>query len=286
MKTVLVTGAAGLLGKSLMPLLAADHRVVAVSRDGATHWPEPNVVPLAADLSRPLDPAILPERIDAVVYLAQSPRFREFPDGAADMRQVNTDQPLALIEEARRRGASSFVYASTGSVYAPSVEPLSEDGPAPATGFYASSKMAAELLLRPYGPLLNVALLRFFFIYGKDQKRDMLLPRLVDSVSEGRGVTLDGEQGLRFQPLHVSDAAAAVARSIGLEGLNTINVAGPEILSIRAVCEAAGRAVGATPSFSVSPPGAPRDLVADTSRMRELLGAPTVHFEQGLADIL
>lgn len=286
MKTVLVTGAGGLLGRRLVSLLAPDHRVVALSRDAAAHWPEPNVVPLSADLSRPHDSAILPERIDAVIYLAQSPRFRDFPGGAADMRQVNTDQPLALVEEARQRGASSFVYASTGSVYAAALEPLREEGPAPATGFYAASKMAAELLLRPYGALLNVALLRFFFIYGKGQKRDMLLPRLVDSVRDGRRVSLDGEQGLRFQPLHVTDAAVATRRSIDLEGLNTINVAGPEILSIRSVCEAAGRALGSTSSFSVSPSSAPRDLIADTSRMQELLGAPTIRFEQGLPDIL
>lgn len=285
MKTILVTGAGGLLGSVLVPLLAREHRVVALART-ATAPESPNIAPLSADLSQPLDTAILPDRIDALVYLAQSPRFRDFPGGAEDVRRVNTDQPLVLIEEARRRGATSFVYASTGSVYAPAHEPLREDGPAPAEGFYAGSKMAAELLLRPYGELMNVSLLRFFFIYGAGQKRDMLLPRLVDSVRSGRSVTLQGEQGLRLQPLHVDDAAAAVRAAVDLQGSHTINVAGPEVLSLRGVCEAAGRAVGRAPSFTVSAASGATDLIADTARMTDLLGPPSVRFEAGLADIL
>ena len=284
MKTVLVTGAGGLLGGALVSLLARDHRVIAMARQATAHE-NPNVEPISADLSERLDLGQLPDRLDAVVYLAQSPRFREFPGGAADMRQVNTDQPLALIEAARARGAGAFVYASTGSVYAPSADPIREEDATPANGFYAASKLAAELLLRPYGALLNVALLRFFFIYGRGQKRDMLLPRLVDSVREGWTVTLQGEDGLRINPIHVSDAARAVAASLSLDGCHAINVAGPATLSIRDICEVAGRQSGQTPRFETQPGEAGGDLVADIGRMRSLLGAPSIRFEDTVGEL-
>jgi nucleoside-diphosphate-sugar epimerase len=284
MKTVLVTGAGGLLGRELISLLARDHQVVALARQPIAHE-NPNVQPFPADLSQPLDLDRLPDRLDAVVYLAQSPRFRDFPGGAADVRQVNTDQPLALIEAARARGAGAFVYASTGSVYAPSASAISEEDAAPANGFYAASKLAAELLLKPYGALMNVALLRFFFIYGRGQKRDMLLPRLVGSVREGRTITLQGQDGLRINPIHVSDAARAVEAALSIDGCNTINIAGPETLSIRDICEIAGERLGQAPQFEMQQGSAGSDLVADISRMRSLLGAPSVRFEDVVKEL-
>lgn len=284
MKTILVTGAQGLVGSHLVPLLAKQHRVVAVGRSAMPA--ADNVHPLAIDLSEPLDPTLLPDRIDAMVYLAQSRRFRSFPDGAADMLRVNVEQPIALIEAARQRGATHFVYASTGSVYAPSPRPLREDDPTPANGFYAGSKLSAELLLKPFGALMNVALLRYFFIYGAGQQRDMLLPRLVDNVREGRTITLAGEEGIRLQPLHASDAAQAVVDALAVDGTHAINVAGPEVLSLRAVCEAAGKALGIEPLFSVSPGSGGGDLIADTARMETLLRPAAMRFGEGLADIL
>lgn len=202
------------------------------------------------------------------------------------MLRVNVEQPLALLAAARQRGARHVIYASTGSIYAPSPRPIREDAPTPANGFYAGSKLSAELLLKPYETLMNVVILRYFFIYGPGQQRDMLLPRLVDNVRTGRPITLAGEHGVRIQPLHARDAAQAAVDALTLKGSHVINVAGPEVLSLRAVCEMAGKAIGVEPQFEVSGSSGGGDLIADTSRMAELLRPASVRFGAGLADIL
>lgn len=280
MSRILITGAGGLLGSHLVPLLSREHELFALGRgapEGATA--------ITADLSNPVDPAALPANADSLVYLAQSPRFRDFPDGAADMFQVNVAQPLALLDWARRASVRRFVYASSGSVYAPSDRPIREDDPTPAPGFYASTKLAAERLALAYGGMISVVCLRFFFIYGRGQKRDMLLPRLVDSVREGRPVTLQGSDGIRLNPVHAEDAARATAAALELDGAHAINVAGPEALSIRRICEAAGAALGRDPVFESAPPAA-GDLVADISRMSERLISPRIPFVEGVRDLL
>lgn len=287
MTNILITGAGGLLGSYLVPLLAETGEVFATSRtpldSGDAHY-----VPL--DLSREIDPSALPEKIDAVIYLAQSSRFREFPETAEDIFGVNVARPIALLDYARRAGARNFVYASTGGVYGSADGPLTEQSPAPprgqSLGFYPASKRAAEILAESWSPFMNVAMLRYFFIYGAGQKHDMLVPRLVDSVREGRAVTLQGGDGLRINPVHASDAARATAAAARLDRSATVNVAGPEVLSLRDICAVIGGRIGREPVFEVQPDRRPGDLIADISTMRTILHDPEVRFAEGVEDLI
>ncbi|HEY5723638.1 MAG TPA: NAD(P)-dependent oxidoreductase [Allosphingosinicella sp.] len=288
MNNILITGAGGLLGSHLVPLLAGRGQVFATARSVRPETVDARIVPL--DLSREIDLSALPAKVDSVIYLAQSSRFREFPDAADDILAVNVAQPIALLDYARRAGARNFVYASTGGVYGSGDNPLVEDSPAPppgqTLGFYPATKRAAEILAEAWSPYLNVAILRFFFIYGAGQKRDMLVPRLIDSVRQGRPVTLQGEDGLSINPIHVSDAAIATAAAAALERSATLNVAGPEVLSLRGMCDIIGRKLGREPAYETQPDRKPADLVADISAMRDLLHDPAVRFEEGVEDLV
>jgi len=239
------------------------------------------------DLSRPLNESVLPERVDAVIYLAQSDRFRDFPDGAADMFAVNCAGPAAMLDYARRAGARNFVLASTGGIYAPSADPIAEDGALVAPmGYYPASKRAAELAALAYSGLMNVAILRFFFIYGPGQKRHMLIPRLIDSVREGRVIALQGESGLRLNPVHVHDAARAAAVAAQLDHSTTLNIAGPDVMTIRAMAEAIGKASGREPLFEFERATPAADLVADIGAMTRLLGPPAARFADGIGELV
>ena len=281
-----MTGARGLLGAHLVPLLADRFELFALERLGG--GPMPGATPVAADLSRPIDVGALPPRIDAVVHLAQSSRYRDFPGGAGDVFQVNVASLAALLDYARGAGVRHFVHASSGAVYRRSSEPLAEDSPtaAPdALGFYAATKLAGELLAQSYASEMTVASLRYFFIYGRGQRSGMLVPRLVESVRSGAPVALQAADGIRINPVHALDAAAATAAALDLDDSATVNVAGPEILSIRAMTEAIGDELGIAPRFESSE-GEPGDLIGDTTRMRTLLTAPERRFRDQVGELL
>lgn len=266
MKKILITGASGLVGRNLVPLLEGEAELRLAGRD-------------TLDLGTGAGFDALPDRIDAIVYLAQSDHFRAFPERADDMFAVNVVGPMRLLDYARRAGARQFIYASSGGVYGSSPLPIGEEVGVEAhgdLGFYLTTKLATEMLARNYSGLLDVVLLRLFFAYGEGQKRQMLVPRLIDNVRTGRPVMLQGDTGIRINPVHAGDAARAVKAALGLEGSHTINIAGPEVLSIREMCDAIGRQVGREPVFDVTAAGS--DLVADVGRMGELLAAPTLRF--------
>ncbi|HEY6512504.1 MAG TPA: NAD(P)-dependent oxidoreductase [Burkholderiaceae bacterium] len=279
---ILVSGAAGFVGSHLVQQMRAEHEVYAVARAPldlpGVHW-------ISHDLTRPLDEAALPAHVDVVVHLAQSRRYREFPEQAADVFGVNVGSTLALLDYARRVGAVRFIYASTGGIYGAGDRAFREsDPPAQNLGFYPASKQAGELLVNSYRAFFQTTLCRFFFVYGRRQNESMLMPRLVQSVRNADPITLQGEDGIRINPIHVADAVDAVARCLSLDEHEVFNIGGGEVLTLRAIADKIGRIVGRDPVFArLDRP--PTNLVGDISKMKALLGAPRVDLEEGLRQL-
>ena len=102
---VLVTGASGFIGSRLVPeLIQRGHEVFCISRhDGESSRSETDIF---WDLASRETPRELPDRIDGVAHLAQARRYRQFPDDAPEMFQVNVAGTAALLEYSRQAGAN------------------------------------------------------------------------------------------------------------------------------------------------------------------------------------
>lgn len=290
MKRIVITGASGLVGSHLLPLFGPETELHLVTRG------EPDARPADArvhfhqiDLASDFDAGTLPKQADAIIYLAQSQHFRLFPERALHVFRVNSAAPLRLLDYARRCGAQHFIYASSGGVYGSGSNEIDEEASLAEPsqlGFYLSSKLCGEILAENFSPYMNVAILRLFFAYGRGQSRQMLIPRLIDNIRAGNLINLRGLDGIRINPIHAQDAALAVKQSMTLEGLTKLNVAGPQALSMREICEIIAGKVQREPVFAITPAQGPADLIAGISRMENLLFAPTRKLEDNLDDLL
>ena len=283
---VLVVGAAGNLGWPLCEQLSKNGaEVFALTRPGREH---PKCAEHIQMELRELNLDKLPA-VDAVIYLAQSKFFRDFPDQWEDIFDINVRVPLRLADWGRRTGVKGFHYASSGGVYESGVVAIRENAEINAnrdSDFYVGSRLSAEVLLRNFASSFeSFSLIRPFFVYGPRQSRSMLIPRLVDNVKFGREITLVGEEGLKINPIHSHDAALAVAKLIHVNGFHALNIAGPEVLSLKKIVEEIGTALGMKPVFSFKP-GVASELVGDISKMRELLVRPEITFAQGIRDLI
>jgi UDP-glucose 4-epimerase len=280
-----LTGATGLIGSALMPLLS-DFEVHGIARrprgTSEVTWH-------AMDLSLPCDVGALPRHADVVVYLAQSEFFREFPEHCLDIYEVNTVNLLRFLDYARKAGVRQFIYASSGGVYGTGDGEMSEEVIIPAhgdLGFYLTTKLCSEIVAQNFTGFFAVAILRFFFVYGRGQRQSMLIPRLIMRVRDGEPIQLQGKDGICINPTHVSDAVRAIVRALDLTTSHTINIGGADVLTMREIGEAIGRALNRQPMFSVNPVQPPKHLTGDISKMCELLGPPQMTFAEGLRTML
>lgn len=281
MARVLLTGATGFIGGRLLSRLRERHEVHALRRAG-TQATE-GVTWIEHDLAQPLDAAALPKRIDAVVHLAQSRLYREFPEGAADVFAVNVASTHALLDYAREAEANTFVLASTGGIYDYSYERLVETAPVKPINFYLSSKYAAELLAANYQQFFRTVVMRFFFVYGPEQ-RGMLIPRLLDQVRHGAPVEIEGERGLRINPIYVDDAVRVFEPALELDRSDVFNIAGDEIVSLDELVQLMATVAGVEPRVVHVASAQAGDLVGDNERMRSVLGVtPETSLRDGLA---
>lgn len=285
MANILLTGATGLLGSNLADELSLlGHHVFAATRNLISNK---NYDSVSLDLNSPWNISDLPSEIDIIYHLAQSDRFREFPDGAMDVFNVNIQSTAKLLEYARNSGVTKFIYASSGGIYGNAKEPFIENEPIVPfgeLGYYLGSKACSEILVQSYASLFQVIVIRPFFVYGKSQNRSMLIPRLFDHVASNKPVQLSSGDGIKINPIHVNDAVKVLTASLLTSESSTYNMGGPEILSIREICNLFGSYLNKSPNFQYSS-DLPKDLIGDISLISEVLHQPKIRLSEVVPEI-
>ncbi len=293
--TILITGATGLIGREFLEMGGAEADLVALARNPSTIPAPGSRGPaqwLAVDLRDPGFARELPGQVDAIVHLAQAREYRDFPDKAVDIFDVNLWATARLLDYARRAGVERFVFASTATMYRPSHGPLGERSPILCTSYYSASKRAAELLIEQYRELFGCWLIRIFTVYGIGQ-RDQLIANLVRRVASDEPVTVEGHSGLPVSPIHAADVARVLRRAATpgepapQSGCDAVNVGGSERLGIRALAEEIGRALGVAPRFVFTGGADPPGFIADRSLLdRTFPGTDSMSFAEGIRRVL
>jgi nucleoside-diphosphate-sugar epimerase len=220
--------------------------------------------------------------LDAIIHLAQSRHYREFPEHAKDIFDVNVDGTFQLLEYARQAGVKCFIFASSGGVYGYSYERFFETDPVNPLNFYLSSKYTAELLLANYQPYFKTIVLRFFFVYGPGQK-GMLIPNLLSKVLKGELITIEGNPGFRINPICIEDAIRVFEPALNLYASTLFNIAGDEAVTLTDLVNLIGEAAERQPQIHYRANHVSGDLIGDNERMKEVLKVvPEVSLREGL----
>jgi nucleoside-diphosphate-sugar epimerase len=283
--TVLITGATGFIGRRLVDALLPTEEVIGTTHELDHLRQEKGLDWIRWDIRNPAAPQAFPDHLDAVVHLAQTRDYRSFPELALEITRVNLDGLINVLEAARAAQTRRFVLASSGGVYAPGPGIRTEADPPQPQSFYQATKLAGEVLASRYNEYFSVVCLRIFFAYGPGQAHDRFIPDLVRRVATGKPVQVRGVDGFQANPIHVDDVARSFHRALKLEGSHLINVAGPDVLSLRRIVELIGFNVGRTPVVEHLQEDVQSDLIASTLEMTRCLGAPSIRFQDRIAEV-
>ncbi len=289
---ILITGANGLLGKNLVAKLSIEHEhnVYALVKDKKNLLFPLNqkIKILEIDLSN-FDVNLLPKDIDVIYYLAQSNKFREFPEGSSDIFNINIFAPFKIIEWAKKNGTKIFVYASSGGVYTNPNRPVKEFFDINANeklGFYLKSKLSGEMLLKNYAEFFNsFVIIRPFFMYGIGQNKSMLIPRLIENIKNGNKIIINGNNGIQINPIFISDAVEATVNILKLQGEHIINIAGKEVVYLKEIVEIISNILDIPPVIQYKQE-IQNNLVADINIMCEILHNPLITLKDGIKKLI
>jgi len=220
---ILVTGGAGYVGSTLVPLLLAKGNSVRVL-DALMHggrsllgvWANPDFEFIRGDVR---DAKLVQKAlagVEAVVHLAAivgDPACARDPELA---RSVNMEASLSLMKECKKEGVARLVFASTCSNYGKMnnsdgyVDETSELRP---VSLYAETKVTVEkALLDPKETdSLAATALRFATVYGVAPRMrfDLTVNEFTMELMTKKHLTVFGEQFWRPY-VHVRDAARAI----------------------------------------------------------------------------
>jgi UDP-glucose 4-epimerase len=284
---IVVTGATGNAGTSVLAALAADPRVeeiVGIARR-APAWDRPKTRWVAADVAKdPLEEHV--RGADAVVHLAWL--IQPSRDERA-LEAVNVHGSRRVFEAAAAAGVRTLVHASSVGAYSPGPDDRAVDESWPTggtpTSFYARHKAAAERALdviEAAHPDLRVVRLRPGLIFKREASSEIrrlfagpLLPSpLVDPKLLP---VLPLPRGLRLQAVHGDDVGEAY-RLVVLEGSasGAYNVAAEPVLDRTTLGPLLGARV-------VEVPAAPVRAAAGLSWKARLQPTPPGWLDMGLA---
>lgn len=312
---VVVTGATGNVGTSLVRALSADPAVTSIVglARRLPKWDVPKVEWVRADVScDDLDGPFA--GADVVVHLA----WLIQPSHRLDVLEAtNVAGSKRVFEATSRAGAGALVYASSVGAYSPGPKdpPVDERWPTEGIGtsFYSRHKAATERLLDRFEAdhlTTRVVRLRPGLIFKREAAsgiRRLFLGRLVPPalLRPSRIPVVPRTDRLVFQAVHTDDVAEAYRLAVVGDARGAFNIAADPVLDP----DELGRILGARPvpvpaqvlriaadvswkaHLQPTPPGwvdlAVESPIMDTTRARKELGwQPTRTSGQALLELL
>lgn len=204
-QTILVTGGAGFVGRSISGLLLG-HSCRVRTVDLEPLEGSSRVEHLQGDIR---DAALMRralEGADAVVHAAAAlPLWNP-----REIHSVNVEGTSVVLQASAAVGIRRVVHISTTAVYGmPGRGPLVETDPLQATDAYSRrSKIAAEELARSFRDRLCVPILRAKLVVGPG--RLGIFDVIFDWARRGKHIPILGPGNNPYQMLHVEDLSAAI----------------------------------------------------------------------------
>ncbi|TAJ08388.1 MAG: NAD-dependent epimerase/dehydratase family protein [Nitrospirae bacterium] len=301
----LVTGGAGFIGSHVVEaLLARGERVLCLDNFDSFYDPAIKRVNVRAALSNPkykliegdirdqarVESLCEAEGVTRIFHAAARAGVRPSIKDPLLYEDVNMRGTIVLLEVARRRPLTTFVFASSSSVYGGlAMVPFSETAAlSRPISPYAATKLAGELICYTYHHLhkIPITCLRFFTVYGPRQRPEMAIHQFVRQIEDGHPVPMFGDGSSRRDFTYIDDIVQGVVAALDRPfPFEVFNLGESATIELRALIQLIEQYLGKTAKIQALPdqPGDVPVTYADITKARSLLGyRPTTPVVEGV----
>jgi len=231
-KNLIVTGGAGFIGSHLSEYLLDKNYCLTIIDNFDSFYPRsvkeqnidhfkshPNVRLLELDILnyQGLIDALDGE-YDAIIHLAAKAGVRPSIENPKDYQKVNVEGTQNMLEVARKKNISQFLFASSSSVYGinQNVPWKESDGLLKPISPYASTKISCELMGHVYSHLYGIRFLsmRFFTVYGPRQRPDLAINTFSRKILNEELISFFGNGNTKRDYTFVSDIVDGVYKAL------------------------------------------------------------------------
>ncbi len=302
----LVTGGAGFIGSHVCEQLLHDgHRVWAFDDLNDFYDPQIKRRTLAdiQSLGKPftfvfgdlcdanaVNALFATVKFDQVIHLAARAGVRPSLEQPALYQRVNVEGTVNILEAARKTGCKKITIASSSSVYGVNAKtPFAESDPIfSAVSPYAASKLACEALGHAWHHLyqMDVAMLRFFTVYGPRQRPDLAIHKFTKLIAAGKPIPVFGDGSTARDHTFITDILDGILACTRKEfGFEIFNLGESQTIRLDKLISLIENALGKQAIIDRQPlqPGDVPITFADISKAEKLLGYhPQVKAEKGI----
>jgi UDP-glucuronate 4-epimerase len=229
-------------------------------------------------------------KFDQVIHLAARAGVRPSLEQPALYQRVNVEGTVNVLEAARKNGVKKITIASSSSVYGVNAKtPFTESDPIfSAVSPYAASKLAGEALGHTYHHVykMDVAMLRFFTVYGPRQRPDLAIHKFTKLIAAGKPIPVFGDGSTARDHTYITDILEGVIACTKKEfGFEIFNLGESQTVKLFELVSLIENALGKKAIIDRQPlqPGDVPITFADISKARAQLGYnPQVKVEKGI----
>ena len=244
---------------------------------------------LATTTAKQLGEAIT-EPVDVIVHLAAKAGVRPSILDPLSYQQANVVGLQNLLDFAKERNITQFVFASSSSVYGVNDHfPWKEEEQLLPISPYAMTKLAGEMLGHVYSKLFGIRFiaLRFFTVYGPGQRPDLAIHKFTKSILNGKSISMYGDGSTSRDYTYIDDTVKGIiAATIYNEtDFEIINLGNSYSVSLRELISSIENVIGKKATIEQLPeqPGDVPKTFADISKAKKLLAyEPKTKLNEGL----
>ncbi len=215
MACILITGGTGFIGTTVAKELRSQGHKVKLMDLSTKRKTDPNFY--GGSILDPYRVSTVMRGCDYVVHLAAALGVRRTEARRLECLYINIEGTVNVLEACVKENVKKIVFSSSSETYGnQNKSPITEKSPVNPISNYATTKLVGEEYLRAYyeNYHLKYSIVRFFNVYGEEQKDDFVIPKFVNSICEKKPPVIHGNGKQVRSFCYVSDAAKGIVAAL------------------------------------------------------------------------